>query len=277
MTDPAGSGAPRQPLPDRWQRGDPYEHYVGRWSRLVAPRFLAWLDLPQGLRWVDVGCGTGALAGAIADMCRPASLAGVEPSEGFAKAARANLPAHVQVHAGNAASIPLPTASVDDVVSGLVLNFVPDTAAGLAEMMRVTAPGGSIGAYVWDYASGMELMRHFWDAAVAHDAAAAALDEGQRFSLCRPEALVDRFAGAGLADVDVKAIDIDTRFASFDDYWTPFLGGQGTAPTYLMSLPEASRNAIRDDLRARLPTGADGTIALKARAWAVRGTREAKA
>jgi SAM-dependent methyltransferase len=276
MTEPAQSGAPLKPLPDRWQQGDPYERYVGRWSRLVAPRFLAWLDLPQGLRWVDVGCGTGALAGAIVDACRPASVAGVEPSEGFAKSARASLPEHVQVHAGSATSMPLPTASVDVVVSGLVLNFVPDTAAGLAEMMRVTSPGGTVAAYVWDYAAGMELMRHFWDAAVALDPAAASLDEGRRFPLCRPEALVDRFAAAGLADVDVKAIDVDTRFASFDDYWTPFLGGQGPASTYAMSLPDDSRNALRDRLRDRLPIERDGSIALRARAWAVRATREAK-
>ena len=260
------------PLTDPWERGDPYEQYVGRWSRQVAPRFLSWLNIPLGRRWLDVGCGTGALCTAIVEHCAPAMLVGVEPSDGFLTQARARLAGHAVLHRGSASAIPLDPASVDVTVSGLVLNFVPDGPAALAEMARVTARGGTIAAYVWDYAGKMELMRVFWDAAVALDPDAALLDEGVRFPLCRPEALADLFGQAGLEEIDVTGIDIQTRFATFDGYWRPFLGGQGPAPAYAMSLDETARVRLRDRVRERLPLESDGSIALTARAWAVRAT-----
>jgi SAM-dependent methyltransferase len=257
---------------DTWERGSPYEQYVGRWSRQVAPLFLSWLSVPAGRRWLDVGCGTGALCAAIVDQCSPASVAGVDPSEGFLKAARENLADRVALHQGGATAIPLADASVDVVVSGLVLNFVPDQQAALAEMARVTDKGGRIAGYVWDYAGKMELKRYFWDAAVDLDPGAAKLDEGIRFPLCRPEALEKLFVGAGLKGVEVKAIDIPTGFASFDDYWQPFLGGQGPAPAYAMSLAETARARLRDRIRARIPAAANGSLSLTARALAARGT-----
>ena len=131
---------------DTWERGNPYEQYVGRWSRRVAPLFLSWLRIPDRRRWLDVGCGTGALCAAIVDRCSPSSVAGVEPSEGFLKTARVKLAGRAALHQGSATAIPLHDASVDVVVSGLVLNFVPDQRAALAEMARVTAAGGTIGA-----------------------------------------------------------------------------------------------------------------------------------
>lgn len=263
---------PAAPRPsDTWERGSPYEQYVGRWSRQVAPAFLAWLDLPSGLRWLDVGCGTGALAEAILAHCEPRSVTGVEPSEGFLTQARERLGDRVQLQAGHAGALPLADASVDAVVSGLVLNFVPDLSAALREMARVSADGGTVAAYVWDYAGRMELMRHFWDAAVRLDPAAAALDEGLRFPLCRPEALEAAFRAAGFTDVGVTGLEIPTVFQNFADYWTPFLGGQGPAPAYAMSLAEEQREALRDALQASLPTRPDGSIALVARAWALRG------
>ncbi len=258
---------------DTWERGDPYERYVGRWSRRVAPLFLAWLAQPAARRWLDVGCGTGALSAAIAEHCAPASIVGVEPSEGFLNSARRNLAGRAELHPGSAASIPLPDRSVDVVVSGLVLNFVPESRGALVEMQRVARPGGCIAAYVWDYAGKMELMRHFWDAAAGLDPAAARLDEGARFPLCRPEPLAQLFASAGLSGAEVQAIDIPTRFADFEDYWQPFLGGQGPAPAYAMSLEDAARVRLRERLRDRLPVSGDGSIALVARAWAVRATR----
>jgi len=257
---------------DTWERGNPYERYVGRWSRRVAPPFLSWLSIPDRRRWLDVGCGTGALCAAIVDRCSPVSVAGVEPSEGFLKTASENLADRAAFHQGNATAIPLGDASVDVVVSGLVLNFVPDQRAALAEMARVTGRDGTIAAYVWDYAGKMELMRYFWDAAVELDPSAAMLDEGIRFPQCRPEALEILFAAAGLKGIEVKPIDVPTRFASFDDYWQPFLGGQGPAPAYAMSLDETARVRLRDRVRERLPTAANGSISLIARAWAVRAT-----
>jgi SAM-dependent methyltransferase len=257
---------------DNWQLGNPYERYVGRWSRPVAAAFVGWLGVPPGKRWLDVGCGTGALCAAILEHGEPASLTGVEPSDGFRKVAQETLPSRVTLCPGNAAAIPLPDASVDAVVSGLVLNFVPNVGAALEEMARVASPGATLGAYVWDYAGKMELMRHFWDTAVELDPAATALDEGVRFPLCRPNALLARMTDAGFHDPEVKAIDVPTRFVDFQDYWEPFLGGQGPAPSYAMSLDETSRARLRDGIRRRLPIEADGSISLTARAWAVRAT-----
>jgi len=261
-----------KPASESWERGDPYEQYVGRWSRRVAPPFLRWLGIPPGRKWLDVGCGTGALCAAISDRCSPSSVTGIEPSEGFLSTAREHLAGQTLLYRGSATAIPLDDASVDVVVSGLVLNFVPDQRAALAEMARVTGSGGTIGAYVWDYAGKMDLMRLFWDVAVELDADAGRMDEGIRFPLCRPEALVELFEVAVLNGIEVTAIDIPTPFASFEDYWEPFLGGQGPAPAYAMSLDATVRARLRDRLRERVPVQGDGSLPLAARAWATRAT-----
>lgn len=260
------------PRKDVWAAGDLYEPYVGRWSRLVAREFLAWLAVPSGKDWLDVGCGTGALTQAIVDQGAPRSVVGVEPSQGFIEHARARVGAErARFQIGDAQALPLAAASVDASVSGLVLNFVPKPPLAAAEMTRVVRPGGVVAAYVWDYAGGMELMRVFWDAAASLDAASGELDEGGRFPLCRPEPLRDLFAAAGLHEIEVRAIDVPTHFRDFDDYWSPFLGGQGPAPGYAMSLAPARRDELRERIRTQLPVDAGGAIRLVARAWAVRG------
>jgi hypothetical protein len=157
-------------------------------------------------------------------------------------------------------------------VSALVLNFVPDQRAALSEMARVTASAGTIAAYVWDYAGRMEFVRIFWDVATALDPSAKEMDEGNRFPLCRPNALRERFASAGLKEVSTTAIDILTPFASFEDFWHPFLGGQGPAPAYVATLDETARERLRNGTRERVRVNADGSISLFARAWAVRAT-----
>jgi hypothetical protein len=150
---------------------------------------------------------------------------------------------------------------------------MPDPSRAVAEMTRVTRAGGLVAAYVWDYGAGMQLLRYFWDAAVALDPSAHQLDEGQRFPLCQPAALATLFRTAPLAQVAVQAIEVATAFRDFDDYWSPFLGGQGPAPGYAVALNEERRAALREQLRAILPARADGSIALTARAWAVRGQK----
>lgn len=255
-----------------WAHGDAYEAYVGRWSRQVAPLFLSWLDIPDGRRWVDVGCGTGALTAAILAQAGPAEVVGVDPSEGFLGAARGQVnDPRVTFRVGDARELPVADRTADVVVSGLALNFVPDPGRAAAEMVRVVVPGGTVAAYVWDYAGGMVMMRHFWDAAMAVDPGATGHDEASRFALCRPEALHDLWSGAGMVGVSVQSIEIATVFRDFDDYWNPFLGGQGAAPAYLATLPADRRDAIRDDVRGRLPVAADGSIPLTAAAWAVSG------
>jgi SAM-dependent methyltransferase len=201
----------------RWASGDLYEPYVGRWSRPVAREFLAWLNAPVGMDWLDVGCGTGVVPEAIAQRCAPRRLAGIDPSAGFLDFARQRLKdAGAELYQADARDLPFAAAQFDRVVSGLVLNFVPDQPLALAEMVRVARPGGEVALYVWDYAGKMELMRSFW--------------------------------------------------GDFDDYWSPFLGGQAPAPAYCMSLTEQGRDALRERLRASLPTQADGSIRLVARA-----------
>lgn len=258
---------------DVWAIGTAYEAYVGRWSRRLGEAFLHWLDPPAGGRWLDVGCGTGALTAAVLTMARPAEVVGVDPSDGFLTAARAKITdSRATFRAGDAQSLALPDDHFHGVVSGLTLNFLPEPPRAAAELARVAVPGGTVAAYVWDYADGMEMMRHFWDTATALDPAAAALDEGRRFPLCRPATLHDLWTDAGLRNVLVESITVPTRFADFDDYWNPFLGGQGPAPGYVASLSEEHRSVLRELLHDRLPTRADGTIPLSAQAWAVRGT-----
>ncbi|MGK7867408.1 class I SAM-dependent methyltransferase [Falsiroseomonas sp. E2-1-a20] len=257
-----------------WAAGEAYEPYVGRWSRAVAAEFLPWLAVAEGQRWLDVGCGTGALTQCILASRAPEAVLGVDPSEGFLGHARQRVAdRRATFEAGDAQALPVADGSFDAAVAGLVLNFVPDQARAVAEMRRAARPGGQVAAYVWDYADGMQMMRRFWDAAIALDPdGAGGKDEALRFALCRPEPLRGLFEAAGLRQVAVRAIEVPTVFADFADYWTPFLAGGAPAPAYAMALPEDRRAALRDRLRATLPTGQDGRIALSARAWAVRGT-----
>src|SRR5262245_46848306 len=162
-------------LPELWTAANSYEAYVGRWSRLVAAEFIAWFGLSPQLRWLDVGCGTGALADTILKRAAPAGVMGVDPSAEFIATARARTPhLHARFEIGDAQALPIDDATFDAVVSGLVLNFVPDPAIAIAEMQRVLRPGGTIGLYVWDYAREMQMLRHFWDAAVVVDPTARA-------------------------------------------------------------------------------------------------------
>jgi trans-aconitate methyltransferase len=255
-------------MQDRWANGAAYEQYVGRWSRPVAAMFVRWLDVPAGKHWLDVGCGTGALTETLLDKADPASVLGVDPSEGFLGLAREQVTdPRAEFRTGDARA--LPDGPFDAAVSGLSLNFVPSAQEAVAELHRVVAPGGVAAAYVWDYAEGMEMMRYFWDVAMSVDSDAADKNESTRFPLCRPEALTELWSG--FDDVEVRPIEVPTVFADFDDYWSPFLGGQGAAPSYVATLSDADRDAIRDLVRFQLPAGPDGRIVLSATAWAVRG------
>jgi SAM-dependent methyltransferase len=256
--------------PDVWAAGGAYEFYIGRWSRPVAREFLAWLGVPAGRRWLDVGCGTGALTGAVLAAGEPARVLGVDPATGFLAHARATVTdPRAAFCAGDARALPVPDGWFDAVVTGLALNFVPDPARAATELARVARDGAVVAGYVWDYGGGMGMLRHFWSAAAELDPDAA--DEARRFPLCAPDPLRTLWTDAGLRDVTVTGIEVPTTFASLDDYWQPFLGGQGPAPGYVAGLSDERRDALRELLRSRVP------LSLTARAWAVRGIAVAHA
>ncbi len=256
---------------DAWQAGDAYEFYMGRWSRRIAPLFLDLLALPRELDWLEVGCGTGALSAAILARCDPESLVAIDASEGFLAKARANVPdQRADFRQGDAQALPAETASRDAVVSALMLNFVPDRVKALSEMKRVARPGATVAFYVWDYpGAGLEFLRAFWTQAAALDPKAGELTEDRRFPFCTPDGLTTLAREAGFAGATCQALETPTVFSDFEDYWRPFTMGAGPAPGYVASLAPDARQRLRDRLEANLPRSDDGSIVLKARAWAV--------
>jgi len=257
---------------DQWAAGSTYEEFMGRWSRQLAPKFIAWLQVPGNVHWLDVGCGTGALTDTICKMAAPASVIGCDPAEPFIQYARKHHSDEcVSFMNAGVGSLPNRPDGFGSVTTSLALNFFPDPEAALEEMRRITVSGGTISACVWDYAGRMDFLRYFWDAASSIDSNVQQLDEGKRFSICQPKALIELFRKAGLHDVCCDSLEITTEFANFNEYWKPFLGGTGPAPSFVASLKEERRAALESELNRLLPTQPDGSIALMARAWAVRG------
>jgi SAM-dependent methyltransferase len=177
----------------------------------------------------------------------------------------------VRFMVGDAQHLQFASRTFDRAISLLVMNFIPDSSKALREMIRVTRPGGVVAAAVWDYGEGMQMLRIFWDEAVARDPSVAARDE-RNMPLCRPGALSALWRAGGLAYTEEQPPEIRMTFASFDDYWSPFAGGQGPVGWYVGRLSARDRAALRLRLRQRLlGDGPDRAIALNARAWAVKG------
>jgi SAM-dependent methyltransferase len=257
---------------DNWAEGASYEGFMGRWSRMVASAFIRWLDAEPGLRWLDVGCGTGALSKAVLQTADPALVIGCDPSKPFITyAAAQNRDPRLSFEVATLEKLPQASIGFGVIVSGLVLNFIPDPVEAVKAMIRRVSPSGLVAAYVWDYAGRMDFLRIFWDVAVAQNAAAGPLDEGGRFPLCKPERLASTFQEAGLSRVTTDAIDIPILFTTFSDYWEPFLAGTGPAPNYVTALSNSQRNQLATALKHRLEPVGGGKIEMIARAWAVRG------
>lgn len=259
-------------LSDKWAAGDTYEHFMGRWSRVLASRYVSWLAARPTAHWLDVGCGTGALGAAICATARPASVVACDLSQPLVEYARQHtVDPRISFVPAGIGQLPTRAGGFDCVASLLALNFFPDCEAAIEEMRRITALDGLVSACVWDYAGRMEFLRRFWDAAVARDPEAAEFDEGRRFPICQPHVLETLFRRGGLRDVVCESIEIPTRFSSFADFWTPFTGGTGPAPSYVASLEPRRREALAAHLSRSLPREPDGAICLVARAWVVRG------
>lgn len=254
---------------DAWRAGDAYDAYMGRWSRVIADAFLDWVAPDPGLSWLDVGCGTGALTGAILERAAPRTVRAVDPSDTFvAHAAARYTDPRVRFRTGDAASLPFDLGRFEAVTSGLVLNFVDNRAAALREFQRVLEPAGLLAFYVWDYPGrGIGLIDAFWSAAQDLEPEAADLDESRRFADCTRDGLTALCAAAGLDGAEIAVIDKTSEFADFDAFWKPFTLGAGPAPGYCQSRPPALRAALKDELRRRL---GDGPIRLPLRAWAVK-------
>lgn len=250
-----------------------YGWRVGRWSQMVGNAFVAWLDLPPGLRWLDIGCGGGPLSRAVLEAGAVDQLTGVDPSRSsIAAATKAIADPRAVFRQGSAEALPFERDSYDVAVSGLVLNFIEDLETAMREMARVVVPGGCVAGYLWDFAGEMQVLRRFWDAAIAVDPGARASDHGQLYPLCQPEPLRELFCGSGLEDIEVSAIVVEADFPDFKTYWTAMTAADAAPGGYLRAVSDAERDAIRNRLLATLPIRSDGGFGLTVRAWAARGT-----
>jgi SAM-dependent methyltransferase len=251
-----------------------YERFMGRWSRLVAPRLVDFTGLPERGRMLDVGSGTGSLAFAIAERSKHARVLGIDPSQEYVSYAGSRNPFadRATFEVGDAQQLHFPDATFDAALSLLVFNFIPDPKEALLELRRVTRPGGKISAAVWDYGAGMRMLRTFWDAVSAMDPEAEKLDE-KHMPLCRAGELSALWRQGGLENLREQPIDIRMRFESLADYWDPFLLGQGPAGSYVRRLNRDKLQALRDEVKRRLSLRAENTsFVLQARVWSVRGT-----
>jgi len=256
-----------------------YEPFMGRWSRRLAPLFVDFAGVQDGESVLDIGSGTGALATAIVEAKPRANVTAVDPAQDYVSAARQRAPRRgIRYVVGDARALDFSDGTFDRAVSLLALNFVPDPAQALAEQIRVTRPGGLVAAAVWDYGDGMRMLRAFWDEAVAADPAAEPRDE-RHLPLCRHSQLSSLWLSQGMLAVGERPLTIEQRFVSFEDYWHPFLGGQGPAGAYVGSLSPAARTLLADRLRRRLADqhgNGGGPFVMTARAWAVKGYSPAK-
>jgi SAM-dependent methyltransferase len=257
-------------MPEMFSNASSYDKYMGRWSAKLAPLFARFAGVPDGDRVLDVGCGTGSLVQALADLNRRSELVGIDPTPGFIMYARQRF-TDPRITFAQAFELPYAESSFDHALSMLVFHLIPTPDKAAKEMRRVTKPGGILAACTWDGAGGMELSSVFWSEAIRLDLAAE--ERAERSTHCNLEGqLAKLWKTTGVDDVEETAIDIRMDFTSFDDYWLPYLGGVGPTGVYVAGLADDQRRALRERLRDRLLGGrSDAAFSLTARARAVRG------
>ena len=257
-----------------WNNSSFYNDFMGRWSMRVAQLFLSWLNENHSLqnkKWIDVGCGTGALTFEILKQTNPESVLGVDSSPEYLP--KSSSTTTLSFRRGSSSDLPVKSEQFDYAVSALALNFMPNHDQCIKEMMRVLKKNGILSLYVWDYKEQMEFLRYFWDSAIEAIPRSKDFDEGEKFPICRREALKELFEKNTLTNIEMKDLIIQTEFRNFEDYWIPFLRGQGPSGEFLTSLNEKERNLIKNKLLEKLPYSEDGTITLKARSFAIKGVK----
>jgi SAM-dependent methyltransferase len=247
-----------------------YDRFVGRYGAPLAAVLVEFAGIAPGMRALDVGCGPGALTGALVERLGADRVRAADPSEPFVEACRERFPG-VEVVVAQAEALPYSDDEFDAALSQLVVNFMADAEVGVAEMARVTRSGGVIAAAVWDYAGEMTLLRAFWDSAREVDPDGAAADEGAVMRWCGEGDLAELWQRAGLAEVRFGALTVRAAYDDFEDLWWPLPTGVGPAGAYCKSLDDERRAALHDAFRRRLGVG-DEPFELSARAWAAAGT-----
>jgi ubiquinone/menaquinone biosynthesis C-methylase UbiE len=248
-----------------------YDRFVGRYSPRLAEAMCEAAGVRPGQRALDVGCGSGALTSALADLLGAENVAALDPSEPFAEAARLRVPG-ARIVVGSAESLPFGDDEFDATLSQLVVNFLTDPDQGLREMSRVTRGGGVVAGCVWDYGGEMTLLRVFWEAAAALDPERAEpLMEAHTMRFARPDELAALWQSAGLRAVDVAPIVVEASYEDFHDLWSPFPTGVGPAGAYTASLDEEAQTSLRNEFARRLGEP-QGSFTLTARAWCAVGT-----
>jgi SAM-dependent methyltransferase len=248
---------------------DAYDRLVGRYGPPLAAELIPFAGVVRGMRALDVGCGPGALAAALAERLGATHVSAADPSEPFVEAARARLPG-VEVVVAAAEALPFANDAFDATLSQLVVNFMKDAEAGVREMARVTRPGGVVASCVWDYSGGMTLLRAFWDAAREVDPEAATADEGAIMRWCGEGELAGLWRDAELGEVRFGELVVHAGYTDFEDLWSPLLTGIAPSGAFVKSLDDERRAALHDAFRRRLGVG-DGPFELSARAWAAAG------
>jgi SAM-dependent methyltransferase len=252
-----------------YQDGAGYDRWTARWSEQMARALVPWLGVRRDARWLDVGCGTGAMTDAIMDLAWPGEVTGIDASEPFLEVARRKVPGARFDH-GEAVPLPYPDGSFEAVVSSLLVAYLPDPAAALREMARVAVPAGAVGVVVWD--AKLDLGHYYREAAIA--AGVAGVEEVfPAAALEQEDALSGALAGAGLREVQTRRLATRVAFEGFDDYWTSMLARKGLTTEHLESLPAATQAVLRESLRALVEPKPGAKVVIEAVAWAGKGRR----